>query len=99
MEKIKIKAVLYPKIYSNGTQPIFIRITQNRKSRYISVGYSIPKEAWNIKEVWEHKPSISENLKKTLSNEELKQLAINSFEASFISDDDKQKWITEVRKI
>ncbi|RSE32315.1 adenosine deaminase [Acinetobacter junii] len=34
-----------------------------------------------------------------LSNEELKQLAINSFEASFISDDDKQKWITEVRKI
>jgi len=34
-----------------------------------------------------------------LSNEELKQLAINSFEASFISDDDKQKWITEIRKI
>ena len=76
MEKIKIKAVLYPKIYSNGTQPIFIRITQNRKSRYISVGYSIPKEAWNIKEVWEHKPSISENLKKTLSNEELKALRV-----------------------
>ncbi|ESK56836.1 adenosine deaminase [Acinetobacter tjernbergiae] len=34
-----------------------------------------------------------------LSNDELKQLAINSFEASFISDDEKQKWIAEVRKI
>ena len=34
-----------------------------------------------------------------LSNDELKQLAINSFEASFISDDEKQKWIAEVKKI
>ncbi|MEG1399925.1 MAG: adenosine deaminase [Acinetobacter sp.] len=34
-----------------------------------------------------------------LSNDELKQLAIHSFEASFISDDEKQKWIAEVRKI
>ena len=34
-----------------------------------------------------------------LSNEELKQLAINSFEASFISDEEKQKWITEVNKL
>ncbi|OEC90319.1 adenosine deaminase [Acinetobacter sp. YK3] len=34
-----------------------------------------------------------------LSNEELKQLAINSFEASFISDEEKQKWITEVNQL
>ena len=34
-----------------------------------------------------------------LSNEELKQLAINSFEASFISDQEKQKWIAEIKKI
>lgn len=34
-----------------------------------------------------------------LSNDELKQLAINSFEASFISDNEKQKWIAEVKKI
>jgi adenosine deaminase len=34
-----------------------------------------------------------------LSNDELKQLAIHSFEASFISDNEKQKWIAEVRKI
>lgn len=34
-----------------------------------------------------------------LSNDELKQLVIHSFEASFISDNEKQKWIAEVRKI
>ncbi|KYQ83641.1 MULTISPECIES: adenosine deaminase [Acinetobacter] len=34
-----------------------------------------------------------------LSNEELKQLAINSFEASFISDEEKQKWTAEVNKL
>ncbi|MFP0387078.1 adenosine deaminase [Acinetobacter nosocomialis] len=34
-----------------------------------------------------------------LSNDELKQLAINSFEASFISDEKKQKWISEIQKI
>lgn len=34
-----------------------------------------------------------------LNNDELKQLAINSFEASFISDEEKQKWIAEIQKI
>lgn len=34
-----------------------------------------------------------------LSNDELKQLAVNSFEASFISDEEKQKWVTEIQKI
>ena len=34
-----------------------------------------------------------------LSNEELKQLATNSFEASFIPDQEKQKWIAEIKKI
>ena len=34
-----------------------------------------------------------------LSHDELKQLAINSFEASFISDEEKQKWIEEIKAI
>lgn len=34
-----------------------------------------------------------------LSHDELKQLAINSFEASFISDEEKQKWINEIKAI
>ncbi len=34
-----------------------------------------------------------------LTNDELKKLAINSFEASFISDEEKKKWIAEIKKI
>ncbi|CAI3112902.1 Adenine deaminase [Acinetobacter calcoaceticus] len=34
-----------------------------------------------------------------LSNDELKQLTVNSFEASFISDEEKQKWVSEIQKI
>jgi len=34
-----------------------------------------------------------------LTNDELKKLAINSFEASFISEEEKQKWIAEIKKI
>lgn len=34
-----------------------------------------------------------------LSNEELKQLAVNSFEASFISDTEKQRWKAQIEKL
>lgn len=34
-----------------------------------------------------------------LSNEELKQLAVNSFEASFISDEEKQQWKVQIEKL
>lgn len=34
-----------------------------------------------------------------LSNEELKQLAINSFEGSFITDADKEQWINQIRAL
>ncbi|RKG50980.1 adenosine deaminase [Acinetobacter cumulans] len=34
-----------------------------------------------------------------LSNDELKQLAINSFEASFIEDADKQQWISKIKSL
>ena len=34
-----------------------------------------------------------------LSNEEIKQLAINSFEASFITDADKEQWINQIRAL
>ena len=34
-----------------------------------------------------------------LSNAELKQLAINSFEASFISVEEKQKWIEQIQTL
>ncbi len=34
-----------------------------------------------------------------LSNAELKQLAVNSFEASFISAEEKQKWIEQIQAL
>lgn len=34
-----------------------------------------------------------------LDNDELKQLAINSFEASFISDEDKQTWVEKIKAL
>lgn len=34
-----------------------------------------------------------------LSNEELKQLAVNSFEASFISAEEKQKWKLQIENL
>src|SRR5437588_8540864 len=48
MDQTKIKVVLYQqKIYANGTFPILIRITNKRKSRYISTGYSIKLSNWD----------------------------------------------------
>ncbi len=34
-----------------------------------------------------------------LDNDEFKQLAINSFEASFISDEDKQTWVEKIKAL
>lgn len=34
-----------------------------------------------------------------INNDELKQLAINSFEASFISDEDKQTWVEKIKAL
>jgi len=74
MKPAKIYAFLFPQPYSNGNYPVYIKIYQNRKANYISIGHSIPAEAWNPEkaEVWESKPSLTKKLKETLSKEELK---------------------------
>jgi hypothetical protein len=45
--KAKFKAILFPKAYSNGEYPVYIRIYFRGKSSYISTGHSIPSGAWN----------------------------------------------------
>jgi len=74
MKQAKITAFLFPKPYSNGEHPIFIRITQNRKSNYVSVGYSVPAGAWNPEnhEVWPSMPTLTKKMKETKSAEEIK---------------------------
>lgn len=48
MSTPKIAIVFYTyKKYSDGTHPIMIRITANRKSRYIATGYSVMPENWD----------------------------------------------------
>ena len=48
MSAPKIAIVFYTyKKYSDGTHPIMIRITANRKSRYITTGYSVKPENWD----------------------------------------------------
>ena len=48
MSAPKIAIVLYKyKKYTNGTHPIMIRITANRKSSYIATGYSVFKKNWD----------------------------------------------------
>lgn len=48
MSAPKVSLVHYKyKTYSNGMNPIMIRITANRKSRYIATGYSAKEENWD----------------------------------------------------
>jgi site-specific recombinase XerD len=74
MKPAKFKAFLFPKPYSDGHYPIYIRIYHNAKSSYVSVGHSIPLGAWNPDkdETWEAKPSITNGMKANLSKEEIK---------------------------
>jgi integrase len=74
MKPAKLKACLFPKPYSNGYYPIYIRIYQNTKSSYVSIGHSIPEGAWNPEksEVWESMPSLTKSMKEALTGEEIK---------------------------
>jgi integrase len=48
MSAAKVTLVHYKyKTYSNGKHPIMVRITANRKSRYIATGYSALPENWD----------------------------------------------------
>ena len=73
----KIKAVLYRnKTYKDGTHPIMIRITQDRKTSYQSVGYSVVPEAWDeqAQRVFEKKPQITKGQEGQLKPETVEKL-------------------------
>jgi integrase len=46
MNSRTIKVVLYPRKDKNGLFPVKIRITENRKSQYISLNFSLEKKYW-----------------------------------------------------
>jgi hypothetical protein len=97
MKKAKIRAFLFPKPYSNGEYPIYIRIYLNAKSSYVSIGYSIPQNAWNPdkSEVWESKPSLTEKMKESHSKEEIK--AFRKLQSSIILLPNAQKINSDIR--
>ena len=97
MKKAKIRASLFPKPYSNGEYPIFIRIYHNAKSSYVSIGHSIPQNAWNHdkSEVWESKPSLTEKMKQSLSREEIR--AFRKLQSSIILLPNAQKINSDIR--
>jgi integrase/recombinase XerD len=50
MDRTKVKVVLFTsKVYADGTSPILIRMTNNRKSSYVSTGYSATLQNWDEK--------------------------------------------------
>ncbi|MDQ2178781.1 site-specific integrase [Marinifilum sp. D714] len=47
----KVKAVLFTsKKFKDDTFPVMLRITHNRKVKYVSMKISVPKSHWNMKE-------------------------------------------------
>src|SRR5690606_33174788 len=58
----RIKLVLRPnKKKADGTVPVFLRITEDRKARYLSTGVAVAPEDWNEKkeEVRRSHPAFS----------------------------------------
>jgi len=97
--KSKMKGFLFPKPYSNGEFPVYIRIYFNAKTSYISAGFSIPSGAWNdeMAEVWESMPTLTKKLKESLSNDEIK--AFREKQKSIILQPNAVKINSEIRAI
>jgi site-specific recombinase XerD len=50
LEMASIKALLFTsKTLSNGEHPIMLRVTKDRRSKYMSIGHSCTKELWDEK--------------------------------------------------
>src|SRR5580658_9487441 len=77
MDLPKVKAILFTgKTYSNGTHPVMIRVTQNRKRIYKAAGFSIPPDAWDIENsrVYEKKPIITKRQEGQLKSDKLLEI-------------------------
>lgn len=73
----KIRAILFTgKIYRDGSHPIMIRVTQNRKRIYKAVGHAVLPDAWNdeLQQVYDKKPVITKRQEGQLSPAKLLEL-------------------------
>ena len=77
MDTPKIKAVLYTsKTYKDGSHPIMIRLTQNRKLLYTAVGHAVHKIAWDedSQRVYEKQPKITKRQEGQLNPSKLAEV-------------------------
>lgn len=77
MKQAKVKVLLRTdKPSSNGSLPIYLRITHLRKSSYISIGYSCLPEEWNSEtlRLYETIPKITQSIKEELNTSEINNL-------------------------
>ncbi|PKP20806.1 MAG: hypothetical protein CVU05_08230 [Bacteroidetes bacterium HGW-Bacteroidetes-21] len=82
-----IKVLLYTsKVMKNGEHPIMLRVTQNRKSKYVSIGYSCRPELWDT----ENNSPSKKHPNKKLLDIVIKQKCIDT-EKLLLSLDEKKK--------
>ncbi len=89
MELPKVKAVLFTgKKYKDGTHPILIRVTKDRKHTYKSVGHSIVPEAWDneSRRVYEKKPQVTKRQEEQLTPGKLAELKAEYKKAVVLSN-------------
>ena len=89
MSQASIKPVLYTnKKYADGTSPILIRITIDRKSNYVKTGYSVLPSNWNPSDhrVYESKPRVTLKLREQYTPEMLKKLEKEFKKAEVLSN-------------
>lgn len=65
-----VKIVQRPTPHHDGTLPIYLRLTMNRKSKFINLGYSCKKGQWN---------AIKGQFKKNVENHVKKNIILNDF--------------------
>jgi integrase/recombinase XerD len=89
MELPKVTAVLFTgKRYKDGTHPILIRISNNRKHTYKKAGFSVTSDAWdsNTRRVYEKKPQISKKQMEYLTAEKAAALKTKYRDAIVLSN-------------
>lgn len=84
-----VKPILYiSKVYSDGTHPIMVRITKNRKRVYKAIGYSVLQENWDFENdcCYEKKPAISKRQEGQLNSTKLIELKKRYSQAKILSN-------------
>lgn len=89
MKLPKVKAVLFKsKTHKDGSHPIMIRITHQRKVIYKGTGHSVTPDAWDEDNslVYEKKPTVTKRQEGQLNSEKLRELKTRYANAIVLSN-------------